>query len=84
MTAPLADPIISADGFPAGPSGRPSVAGGFGPQAGTKKDRALPYGGRYRPLKLLAVLPDQLKLRVGPNIAVDLLYEALAVLGALL
>jgi hypothetical protein len=40
MTAPLAHPINSADGFPAVPSGRPSVAGGFGPQAGTKKGRA--------------------------------------------
>jgi hypothetical protein len=51
MTAPLAHPINSADGFPAVPSGRPSVAGGFGPQAGTKKGRDLPYGGRHRPLK---------------------------------
>ena len=55
----MSHPIISADGLPAVPSGRPSAAGGFGPQAGTKKGQDLPYGGRHRPLKLLAVLPDQ-------------------------
>jgi hypothetical protein len=35
-------------------------------------------------VKLLAVLPDKLTLRVGPDLAVDPLYEALAVLAALL
>jgi hypothetical protein len=35
-------------------------------------------------VKLLAVLPDKLTLRVGPDLAVDALYKALAVLVALL
>jgi hypothetical protein len=76
-------PTIATDGLLALTSERPKSSQWL-PASRPKKGRGLQYGGRHRPVNLLALLPDQRTLRVGPDLAVHSLYKALAVLVALL